>query len=212
MVTWLKVPRCTKNIQTERGLVIVEGPVDPEKIKPMAMDPGLDAFRPPKEQMEALVEIASLPEGQIILARVENLIIGYVTFHFPEEFERWGSGQIPGMLEMGAIETARTWRGGHISTQLLQTAFEKDAFEENIVIATEYYWHWDLKGKSMTIWDYHNFLETHFGRVGFKKVGTDEPDIIAHPANMLMARVGSKVPTDIISNFEASLYQSRWLF
>ncbi|QGG46927.1 GNAT family N-acetyltransferase [Heliorestis convoluta] len=176
------------------------------------MDEGLSAFRPPSEQIEALAEIADLPNGQIILALFEDLIVGYVTFHPPEEFARWAKNQVPGMLEMGAIEVSRQWRSMGISSLLLDVAFGNQSMDDAIVIATEYYWHWDLKGKNMSIWEYQKFLEKHFGRIGLKRVGTDEPDILAHPANMLMARIGPRVPQETVLLFEESLYLNRWLF
>jgi acetoin utilization protein AcuA len=52
------------------------------------MHKDLDAFRRPKDKHEALMEIASLSEGRIIVTRNEKIIIGYVTFHYTDEMER----------------------------------------------------------------------------------------------------------------------------
>lgn len=212
MTIGYKVPRTPRILKTSRGNVRVEGPFPPNEILQYRMDEGLCAFRPPNEQQEALADIASLHEGQIILAICGDLIIGYVTFHPPEEFARWAKNQVPRMMEMGAIEVSRNWRDLGLSTVLLEVAYGDEAVEEYIVIATEYYWHWDLKGKSLSVWEYQKMLERHFGRVGLKRVGTDEPDILAHPANMLMVRIGNHVPNDVVLLFEESLYQNRWMF
>ncbi|WP_235911011.1 GNAT family N-acetyltransferase [Heliobacterium mobile] len=212
MTNELKVPRSSRKLTTERGMVQIHGPIPAGEIKQFEMDEGLCAFRPPKEQKEALLEIADLPKGLIFLATWNDRIVGYITIHPPEEFARWAKSQVPGMLEMGAIEVSRHWRGMSISSNLLEVAFSEDFFDESIIIATEYYWHWDLKGKGFSVWEYQRFLEQHFGRVDFKRIGTDEPDILAHPANMLMVRIGKKVPQDRLLLFEESLYQNRWMF
>ncbi|MZP28508.1 N-acetyltransferase [Heliobacterium undosum] len=212
MITAVNVLRTPRIIQTERGNVTIFGPVTAEEVLRYALDEGLSAFRPPKEQQKALAEIAVLPEGQVIVAIHDERIIGYVTFHRPEEFERWAHNQVPGMLELGAIETSKQWRGLHISSHLLEVAFGGGALDAYVIIATEYYWHWDLKGTGLSVWEYQKFLESLFNRVGLRRVGTDEPDILAHPANMLMARVGPLVPQDTVLLFEESLYQNRWMF
>ena len=65
--------------------ITVEGPVSGEQIMGLAFHTDLDAFRRPAEQQEALAEIASLPEGRIIIAHENGVIIGYVTFHYADE-------------------------------------------------------------------------------------------------------------------------------
>lgn len=89
----------------ERCLV-VEGPVPPGRLSELTMHPDLDAFRRPKDQHEALIEIAGLAEGRIIITREENVIVGYVTFHYPDEQERWSQGHMEDLIELGAIEVA----------------------------------------------------------------------------------------------------------
>ena len=31
--------------------------------------------------------------------------------------------------------------------------------EDYLVITTEYYWHWDLKGTGLNVWDYRKMME-----------------------------------------------------
>ncbi|MDD2422042.1 MAG: N-acetyltransferase [Heliobacteriaceae bacterium] len=212
MTTTGEIPRISRTVITGKGYVHINSSVAPEEVSKYRMDLGLDVFRPPEEQKRALMDIAALPEGRVVLAVAGNLIIGYVTFHPPEEFARWAVEKVPRMMEMGAIEVSRDWRNLGLSAILLATAFADPALEDYIVIATEYYWHWDLKGKDLSVWEYQKMLEWQFGRVGLCRVGTDEPDILAHPANMLMARVGSRVPFEVVVLFEDSLYQEHWMF
>ena len=77
----------------------------------------LDAFRRPKDQLTALLEIADLPEGRILLARDAETIVGYVTFHYPDEMERWSEGSLDDLIELGAIEVANAYRSMGIGKQ-----------------------------------------------------------------------------------------------
>lgn len=90
--------------------LVLEGPVPAEQLTLLAMHPDLDAFRRPAEQHEALVEIAGLAEGRIILAREAGCIVGYVTFHYPDELERWSEGNMIDLVELGAVEVANDYR------------------------------------------------------------------------------------------------------
>src|SRR5699024_11905844 len=49
--------------------IVIEGPVSSDTLKTYSFDDGLDAFRRPKDQLEAILEIADLDEGRIIIAR-----------------------------------------------------------------------------------------------------------------------------------------------
>ena len=93
---------------------------------------------------------------------------------------------------------ARGFRGYGIAHRLLEAAFDQGRMEEYIVIATEYYWHWDLIGEGLHIWDYRIKLEKLMATVGLYPRETSDPEINSHPANALMVRIGSKVsPSDI---------------
>lgn len=61
----------------------VEGPVPPEKLATYSFHEGLVAFRPPKQQQQAIIEIAGLPEGRIIIIRNEDIIVGYIYLSVP---------------------------------------------------------------------------------------------------------------------------------
>ena len=56
------------------------------------------------------MEIAGLPEGRIIITRDQDMIVGYVTFHHPDEQERWSEGNMEDLIELGAIEVAKDYR------------------------------------------------------------------------------------------------------
>lgn len=190
----------------------IEGPVTKQLIEEFAFHEGLKAFRPPNEQKEALKEIADLPEGRIIVARTDDMIVGYVTFLHPDPLERWSQGNMPDLLELGAIELAAPYRGAGVSKTMLKVAFMDDAMNDYIVITTEYYWHWDLKGTGLNVWEYRKMMEKMMGSAGLQWFATDDPEICSHPANCLMAKIGTRIPMESIQKFDSLRFQNRWTY
>jgi acetoin utilization protein AcuA len=197
-------------LDTERGTVYVEGPVNHAHLREYTMCSGLDKFRQPHDQQLALVDISSLAEGLVYIARKDSLIVGYITFHYPE-FERWAQSGMQCLLELGALEVSRHWRGLGISKELVQIPFCDSTMEDNIVISMECYWSWDLRNTDMTVWEYRKMMENLLNKPGFKTVTTDDPDIASHPANMLSVRVGSQVCEEDIRKFETLRFRGKWL-
>ncbi|MFE5319714.1 GNAT family N-acetyltransferase [Paenibacillus sp. NPDC056579] len=192
--------------------ITVEGPVPPEQLKSYRMHPDLDAFRRPKEQFEALIEIAELPEGRIIISRLDDQIVGYVTFHYPDEMERWSEGNMEDLIELGAIEVADDYRGCSLGKHMIQLAFEQDQLENAIVFATEYYWHWDLEKSGLNVWDYRKLMEKLMKSVDMVWFATDDPEICSHPANCLMVRIGKHVPLSSVEQFDRVRFRQRFMY
>jgi hypothetical protein len=92
--------------KTESDMVIIEGPVDSDTLRTYTFDDNLTAFRRPDEQFQALVEIAELPEGRIIVSHINKHIVGYIIFLHPDPLERWSDGNHPFIMELGAVEVA----------------------------------------------------------------------------------------------------------
>jgi len=190
----------------------IEGPVAPIDLKGWTLHPDLDAFRPPEEQLEALVQIAGLPEGRIIVARLEELVIGYVTFHYPDELERWSEGGMTDLIELGAIEVADAYRGLGLGKKMIRLAFSNEQLENVIVFTTEYYWHWDLKGSGLNVWDYRRMMEKLMQSVNMVWYATDDPEICSHPANCLMVRIGKEVPLPSVEQFDRVRFRQRFMY
>lgn len=188
-------------LHTPRGQVWLEGPVPPRQLAMLQMNPQLNNFRPAEKQHRALVDIAAMPEGMIYIARFENEIIGYVTFHRPDEYTRWF--QHPRILEMGGIEISPDWRRYKIGRQLLQLAFSSANLDEYICITMEFCWHWDLKNSGLDVWQYQKMLTGMFEKAGLTRVTTDDPDILEHPANVLLAKIGPRVTKEDRLLFES---------
>lgn len=198
--------------ETRHGKAIVEGPVDAEKLESYTLHEDLKAFRPARQQHVALVGIAKLEEGRIILIRQDNLVVGYVTYLYPDPLERWAEDRIPNMIELGAIEVIPSFRGTGAGKKLLEVSFMDDAMEDYLVITTEYYWHWDLKGTGLSVWDYRNMMERMMKPTKFEYYATDDPEITSHPANCLMARVGSRVQGETLERFDRLRFRSRFMY
>ena len=199
-------------LETRHGLTVVEGPVSPENLASFTLHEDLKAFRPSHQQHEALIGIAKLEEGRILVIRQDHIVVGYVTYLSPDPLERWAEDRIPNMIELGAIEVIPAFRGCGAGKKLLEVSFMDDSMEDYLVITTEYYWHWDLKGTGLTVWDYRNMMEKMMKTANFEYYATDDPEITSHPANCLMARVGSRVQADTLERFDRLRFRSRFMY
>jgi acetoin utilization protein AcuA len=192
--------------------IVLEGPLSSEYFRSSIMHTELDAFRRPKDQHAALLEIADLPEGRILLARDAETIVGYVTFHYPDEMERWSEGSLDDLIELGAIEVANAYRSMGIGKQLIALAFANGQFDNTIVFTTEYYWHWDLQSSGLNVWQYRKIMQSLMETVGMTLFATDDPEICSHPANCLMVKIGHEVPHSSIERFDRLRFQRRIMY
>ena len=163
-------------------------------LRRLEVDPGIHAFvRDPDQEREVLARIAEEPTGEVVVAHTpEGMVVGYVAVLDPEPGTRFAS--LPGLLEVGAIEVATGWRRGGVASALLRFAVEPDPFEDLILIASGLSWHWDLDQSGLSAVAYRRVLGRVFEAAGFETLRTDEPEIAYHPANLFVARVGSRVP------------------
>ncbi|TYS69090.1 GNAT family N-acetyltransferase [Sutcliffiella horikoshii] len=201
-----------KEIRTKNSRLIIEGPVTPEKLASYEFHKDLVAFRPPEQQRKALIEIAGLPEGRIIIARTHDTIVGYVTYLYPDPMERWSEGKMENLIELGAIEVVPEVRGSSVGKSLLQVSMMDDMMENYIVITTEYYWHWDLKGTGLNVWEYRKIMEKMMNAGGLEYYATDDPEISSHPANCLMARIGKNINQESVQRFDQLRFHNRFMY
>lgn len=201
-----------KELKSAHGSLIIEGPISPEKLASYEFHHDLVAFRPPAQQHKALIEIAGLPEGRIIIARHEHMIVGYVTYLYPDPLERWSEGGMEDLIELGAIEVIPQFRGASVGKSLLTVSMMDDAMEDYIIITTEYYWHWDLKGTGLNVWEYRKVMEKMMNAGGLVWYATDDPEISSHPANCLMARIGKRVKPESVEKFDRLRFMNRFMY
>ncbi|WP_102345262.1 GNAT family N-acetyltransferase [Bacillus sp. Marseille-P3661] len=201
-----------REIETSDGALVIEGPVKSDILETYLFHEDLVAFRRPEEQHKAIVEISQLPEGRIIIARSENTIIGYVTYLYPDPLERWSEGNMENLIELGAVEVIPKFRGYGVGKNLLEVSMLDDAMEDYVIITTEYYWHWDLKGTGLNVWEYRKVMEKMMNAGGLIWYATDDPEISSHPANCLMARIGSRVDQESVQNFDQLRFMNRFMY
>ncbi|MCZ2257957.1 GNAT family N-acetyltransferase [Sporosarcina sp. G11-34] len=199
-------------IKHRNGNIIVEGPVSQEELKKLDFHEDLIAFRPSPQQHKALIEISGLPEARIIIVRELNEIVGYATYLYPDPLERWSEGKMKNLIELGAIEIIPKFRGGGVGKTVLQVSMMDDAVEDYIILTTEYYWHWDLKGTKLNVWEYRKMMEKMMQAGGLEYYATDDPEISSHPANCLMARIGSRVDPESIQQFDSLRFMNRFMY
>lgn len=202
----------SKELVTPAGTLVIEGPIPSEQLADYQFHEDLIAFRPSEKQHQALIEIAELPEGRIVIARDGQTIIGYATFLYPDPLERWSEGKIENMIELGAIEIIPHYRGFGVGKCILTVSMMDDAMEDYIIITTEYYWHWDLKGTGLNVWEYRRIMEKMMNAGGLQWYATDDPEICSHPANCLMVRIGSRVNSEAIQKFDQIRFMNRFMY
>ncbi|CDQ39294.1 MULTISPECIES: GNAT family N-acetyltransferase [Virgibacillus] len=195
--------------ETSEGTIIIEGPLEASDLKKYEFHEELTAFRPASKQFEAIITISTFSEARIIIARTADTIIGYVTYLHPDPLERWSTFEMEDLLELGAIEVIPAFRGAKIASGLLEVSMMDDFMENYIIISTEYYWHWDLDGTKLSIWDYRKVMEKMMAAGGLLPAPTDDPEIISHPANCLMVRIGKNVTADSITQFDTLRFLQR---
>ncbi|WP_337970088.1 GNAT family N-acetyltransferase [Virgibacillus salexigens] len=195
--------------ETSEGTIIIEGPLEASDLKKYEFHEELTAFRPASKQFEAIITISTFSEARIIIARTADTIIGYVTYLHPDPLERWSTFEMEELLELGAIEVIPAFRGAKIASGLLEVSMMDDFMENYIIISTEYYWHWDLDGTKLSIWDYRKVMEKMMAAGGLLPAPTDDPEIISHPANCLMVRIGKNVTADSITQFDTLRFLQR---
>ncbi|PTL07322.1 GNAT family N-acetyltransferase [Staphylococcus gallinarum] len=201
-----------KDFNLDEGHFVIEGPVSHSELNQMTFDNGLKSFRSPDEQFEAVKEISELPEGRIFVLRLDNHIVGYVTYHYPDHLERWSTGNLEYLIELGAIEISLPYRHLRLGSELIKVSLAADEYEDYIVLTTEYYWHWDLKNAKLDVYEYKKLMQKLMGYGGLEIFATDDPEITSHPANCLMARIGSRISIDQLQAFDDIRYMNRFFF
>lgn len=196
--------------ETSKEPLTIEGPLSSEQLAEYGFHEELTAFRPAAKQFEALLKIADFEEGRIIVARNKAMIVGYVTYLYPDPLERWSEFNMEELIVLGAIEIAPEYRGERVASNLLKVSMMDEFMENYIIISTEYYWHWDLQGTNLNIWEYRKVLEKMMAAGGLRPAPTDDPEIISHPANTLMVRIGKNVSKEAIERFDKLRFLTRY--
>lgn len=193
-------------IRTARETVRIIARATPLQVRSWRMDAGLGLFwnRHPERQHRALMEIAAMPQGRVIVALTPpDVIVGFLTFHPPSPLSRWGQANLAGLVELGGIEVSPPWRRQGLARGMLVAAFADQEYDDKIVIATGLNWCWDLQGTGLSLGEYQKMLMGLFRAFGFAPYSTDDPEIARYPGNGLVARIGPWVSLTLREAFTA---------
>ena len=177
-------------------------------VESLKADAGLRAFaRRPEREHQLLRTIAGNPDSMLTLAyTAEGYIIGQVTLAPADSY--WQG--LTNIYEI-AVEVSAGWRSCGIAKQLLNRVFEQDSLEDRIIIGMGLSWHWDMEGLGLTSFAYRDMIERLFAHYGFIEYLTSEENIRMDPANIFLARIGSRTSPTNLSQFYRRLLQSRTL-
>lgn len=198
-------------IKTERGMIDVLAGATLAEVQARVLDGQLGAFwryghSALEQQHGILADIAAAPDGRVILAcTADGVIVGYILFHNPEESQPYGKELAGRVVELGSIEVSRRYRGTNLAREMLRVAFAEGFYDDRIVFTQCFAWHWDLEGTGLAAFSYRDKLVRLFRGVGMEPQVTDEPNILDHPANVLLARRGERVTAAEWQQFTGNL-------
>jgi GNAT superfamily N-acetyltransferase len=197
-----------KTYKTPAGPVFLRNCSTPSFVESLQADEGLHAFaRLPEREHQLLLTVARKPENRLTLAyTATGTIVGQATL---APLDNWWQ-DIDNAYEI-AVEVSPAWRKQGIAHHLLSFAFEFESIEESLIIGLGLSWHWDYEGLGISRFHYRELIARLFAAHGFAEYLTSEPNIRMDPANILVARLGSRLAEESISRFFQCLLRSETL-
>jgi GNAT superfamily N-acetyltransferase len=197
-----------KTYKTPAGPLFLRNNCSPAFVESLQVDEGLRAFaRLPEREHQLLLSIAQKPQNRLTLAYTANgNIVGQATL---APLDNWWQ-DIGNAYEI-AVEVSPDWRKLGIAHCLLSYALEFKTLEEYLILGLGLSWHWDYEGLGITRFHYRELIARLFAAHGFTDYLTSEPNIRMDPANILVARLGSRLPQESINRFFQHLLHSETL-
>ena len=179
----------------------------PQHLDGLGVGDGLGAYCRYRagETQAMLRRVLQAPGGRVTVATAGQTLLGYLALFQPGPEERWGRRQIPGLLELGALEVDRSYRRQGLARGLLQATFGGSEQNESIIVAPQDAADWDLEASGLSPGQYQHVVLRLFRRHGFAEFVTDDPLMAADPRNFLLVRVGEKAPPGLYEAFRALL-------
>lgn len=203
-------------LDTPRGPLTVRRRCPVALIDSLTADEGFGNILRPSRAKATFQRIAAIPDGNVTLATTaDGLIAGYVMISRPAPtrwqqrvtHDRWQ--QCEAIHELGSIEVSKNFRRLGIAERLMEVAMGDPAYRAAIVVAEGIRWHWDLATAGGNAFIYRDRLLELLKRYGFEEFGTDDPDVRADPANVLVARIGPDCEQEHIQHFHGLRHVSR---
>jgi GNAT superfamily N-acetyltransferase len=197
-----------KTYKTAAGPLFLRSCCSPSFGEGLKADEGLSAFAHlPEREHQLLLSIAQQPENRVTLAYdASGNIVGQVSL---APLDHWWQ-DIGNAYEI-AVEVNSSWRKLGIAHHLLSFALEFEYVEEYLIVGLGLSWHWDYEGLGISRFRYREMIARLFAAHGFAEYLTSEPNIRMDPANILVARLGSRIDERSMSRFFQRLLWSETL-
>lgn len=193
-------------LDTSRGKIKIRAWCTPAVIRHYQLDQQFsthDHFKSLYTKRESLEQIAGQTDTNVVLALADDRqIIGFGVMAYPEPGERWSELEPHVMIEVRAIEVARSWRSEKIASRILKLLIDYPGIENKITYMVGYSWTWDLAYTHKTGADYRKMLLRLFESCGFQEYQTNEPNISLKPENLFMCRIGKNVSKVNLNRFK----------
>ena len=190
------------------GSLILQRFCPPSLVASLRADRGLHAFaRVPEREHQLLLGISERSDCVLTLAyTATGTIVGQVTLAPVDH----GWQDIGNAYEI-AVEVSAGWRKQGIARHLLSLALALESLEESLILGLGLSWHWDYAGLGISPFHYRELIARLFATHGFTEYLTSEPNIRMDPANILVARLGSRLAEESMNRFFQLLLQSETL-
>ncbi len=191
-----------QTLETPRGTILLRDWCPPSLVERLRPDEGLQSFARRADREQALLKrIAARPDAELVVAHTpDGLLIGQVSICAADG---WWEG-IHDLYEV-AIEVSANWRQLGVASALLRFALEPSYFDEVILFALGYAWHWDLEQTGLGSMRYGAMIRGLLQKVGFEQMYAAEPNLHMDPANIFLARIGAKANPEAVAQFRARL-------
>jgi hypothetical protein len=195
------------SLTTPRGQLLLRDLCPSSLLEGLQPDPGLDAFtRRPEREHAILQRVAQSGHGSVAIAHTQSgAIVGDVVLSTGADWWR----DLSGVYEL-SIETSRDWRRLGIARGLVDFCIQAPWIEHMILLAMGLDWHWDLHGTGLDAGAYGDVLRKILLPAGFREVHTCEPNVAMHASNLLLVRVGARVPVERQAALNEALFIAPW--
>lgn len=194
-------------LTTANGDVVLRSFCEPDEIMAFEFDASFTRFSqydPIVSNTESLAKKAREPDANVILALCSKTegssIVGFAVLAYPDLDERWVRVGEKVMMEVMVIEVSRLWRGCGLAGAMLELLLDHPLAEDRIIYMVGYSWTWDLEG--MPAIKYRDMMIRLFSRFDFQIFQTNEPNVMMHPENLFMARIGDNISKETIRKFK----------
>lgn len=193
-------------ISTNTGRVRIRSFCGSDEIRQYDFDAEFNThndYKPLYTRRESLEDNAQHSGANVVLALAPpQTIIGFGVLAYPEPDERWAELGAGVMMEVKAIEVARSWRRDAIASRILKMMVDDPQSEDKIFYMVGYSWTWDLEGTQKTAQEYRSMLVRLFEKHGFQVYETNEPNVCLKPENVLMCRIGNTISKETKDRFK----------